>query len=48
VDLEGNAKVLWQHKGGSGDVFGVPSPDGRYLAIRSSVLGGNMWMLENF
>jgi Tol biopolymer transport system component len=48
VDPEGNAKVLWQHKGGSGDVFGVPSPDGRYLAIRSSVLGGNMWMLENF
>ena len=48
VDLEGNAKVLWQHKGASGDLFGVPSPDGRYLAIRSSVLGGNMWMLENF
>jgi Tol biopolymer transport system component len=48
VDLEGNAKVLWQHKGGSGDVFGVPSPDGRYLAIRSSVLGGNVCMLEGF
>ncbi len=48
VDLEGNAKVLWQHKGASGDLFGVPSPDGRYLAIRNSVLGGNVWMLENF
>jgi serine/threonine protein kinase/Tol biopolymer transport system component len=48
VDLEGNAKVLWQRKGESGDLFGVPSPDGRYLAIRNSVLGGNVWMLENF
>jgi len=30
VDLKGNARVLWQFKGGSG--CGVPSPDGRYLA----------------
>ena len=48
VDLEGKAKVLWHHKGGSGDLFGVPSPDGRYLAIQASVLGANVWMLENF
>jgi len=48
VDLKGNAQALWQHKGGSGDLFGVPSPDGRYLAIRNSVLGGNVWMLEGF
>jgi Tol biopolymer transport system component len=48
VDLEGKAKVLWQRKGESGDLFGVPSPDGRYLAIRNSVLGGNVWMLEGF
>jgi hypothetical protein len=48
VDLEGKAKVLWHHKGGSGDLFGVPSPDGRYLAIQASVLGANVWMLEGF
>jgi Tol biopolymer transport system component len=48
VDLEGNAKVLRQRKGESGDLFGVPSPDGRYLAIRNSLHGGNVWMLEGF
>jgi Tol biopolymer transport system component len=48
VDLEGNAKVLWQHKGVTGQLFGIPSPDGRYLAIQASVLGGNVWLLEGF
>jgi serine/threonine protein kinase/Tol biopolymer transport system component len=48
VDLEGNAKVLWQGKRGAGELFGVPSPDGRYLAIQASLFGTNVWMLENF
>jgi hypothetical protein len=48
VDPEGNAKVLWQHKGVTGQLFGIPSPDGRFLAMQVSVLGGNVWMLEGF
>ena len=47
VDLKGNARVLWQYKG-RGEIWGVPSPDGRYLAIRGSVLNSNVWMIEGF
>jgi hypothetical protein len=32
VDLKGDARVLWHYKG-SGFIWGVPSPDGCYLAI---------------
>jgi len=47
VDLQGNAHVLWENHGG---IFteGLPSPDGRHLAIMGSTVDGNMWMLENF
>jgi eukaryotic-like serine/threonine-protein kinase len=49
VDLKGNARVLWQYKGGAGGaVWGIPSPDGRYLAIRSNASNRNVWMLEGF
>ncbi len=47
VDLKGNARVLWQFKG-QGTIWGVPSPDGRYLAIEGSALNSNVWMLEGF
>jgi Tol biopolymer transport system component len=47
VDLDGNARVLWENKGGN-QISGVPSPDGRYLAIRSEVRNSNVWMLEGF
>jgi serine/threonine protein kinase/Tol biopolymer transport system component len=48
VDLQGNARVLWQDKGTGGDVWGIPSPDGRYLAIRGQAINSNVWMLEGF
>jgi Tol biopolymer transport system component len=50
TDLRGNSSVLWQQKGsGSGvPVYAVPSPDGRHLAIHSSTLNSNMWMMEKF
>jgi Tol biopolymer transport system component len=48
VDMTGNARVLWQHKGGEGPIWGVPSPDGRFLAIRVQVTNSNAWMLEGF
>jgi Tol biopolymer transport system component len=49
VDLSGNAQVLWTQKGSTG-AFGIPSPDGRYIALwvargRSE---RNVWMAENF
>jgi eukaryotic-like serine/threonine-protein kinase len=48
VDLEGNARALWQYKASGGSIWGVPSPDGRYLAIRGEVINSNVWMLEGF
>ena len=48
VDLNGNARVLWEVKGAGGPEWGVPSPDGRYLAIRAPATDSNVWMLEGF
>jgi Tol biopolymer transport system component len=48
VDLKGNARVLWQYKAGSGSIWGVPSPDGRYLAILGEVINSNVWMVQGF
>jgi Tol biopolymer transport system component len=48
VDLKGNARVLWQFKGGRVQIWGVPSPDGRYLAIEGAVINSNVWMVEGF
>ena len=46
VDLKGNARVLWQYKGTDREIWGVPSPDGRYLAIMGNVTNSNVWMVE--
>jgi serine/threonine protein kinase/Tol biopolymer transport system component len=48
VDLKGNARVLWQYKGGGNDIWGDPSPDGRHLAILGDVINSNVWMVEGF
>ena len=48
ADLKGNAQMLWQHKVTGGHIWGVPSPDGRYLAIRGEATNSNVWMLEGF
>jgi serine/threonine protein kinase/Tol biopolymer transport system component len=47
MDSQGNTRLLWEHPGGV-DVYGVPSPDGRHLAMRGWNVEGNMWMMENF
>ena len=48
LDLKGNARVLWQLKGTGGSSWGIPSPDGRYLAIGTVPVNSNVWMLEGF
>jgi Tol biopolymer transport system component len=47
VDLQGNARLLWEHPGGI-DIYGVPSPDGRHLAMRGWNVDSNLWLMENF
>jgi Tol biopolymer transport system component len=33
---------------GDSVVWGIPSPDGRYLAIMGAVINSNVWMIEGF
>ena len=48
VDLKRNARLLWQYRGAGGNIWGVRSPGGRYLAIRADASNSNVWMLEGF
>ena len=49
VDMDGRSEVLWKRQTlwGIGPA-GLPSPDGRRLAISAWTIDSNMWMLENF
>jgi serine/threonine protein kinase/Tol biopolymer transport system component len=47
VDLQGNAHLLWEQKGGS-VTWGVPSPDGRHLAMPGNTQNSNIWTIQNF
>jgi serine/threonine protein kinase len=48
VDLQGNANVLWENLGGSGETLATPSPDGRRLALQAWTTNGNMWLVQHF
>jgi len=45
VHRDGKTRVLWEHWGWAG---GIPSPDGRRLALQVSTIQTNVWMLEHF
>ena len=47
VDLQGSSHLLWKKEGGLG-TLGIPSPDGRHLAMLGWTLNSNIWMMENF
>jgi Tol biopolymer transport system component len=47
VDLNGKAHALWPQKSAP-FTWGVPSPDGRHLAVLGAEFNGNMWTIENF
>jgi len=47
LDLQGKATSLRNCIGGE-TCFGLPSPDGRHLAIIDRNQSNNMWMMENF
>jgi len=48
INLDGGAKVLWEVAGYNVNVRALPSPDGRRLALRGSLVEDNVWMMENF
>ena len=47
IDLEGNSQILRRNQGHY-STQGVPSPDGRHIAMLDSPFDGNMWLMENF
>jgi len=53
LDLHGKTHTVWEQKGvvgpsGRGSVWGIPSRDGRHLAINGVIHNSNVWMLEGF
>ena len=46
VERNGTSQILWTVPG-SPQVYGIPSPNGRYLATYREIRNGNAWMLEN-
>ena len=48
VDLEGRANILWKRESASWGTGGIPSPDGRFLALTATTTDSNVWLLENF
>jgi serine/threonine protein kinase/WD40 repeat protein len=50
VDLEGRGQVIWQERFPSinAEARGIPSPNGRYLAVLAHATDSNVWLLENF
>jgi eukaryotic-like serine/threonine-protein kinase len=48
VDLRGEAIALWQQKFNFLGTKGVPSPDGRHLAMAGYTTDSNVWIIENF
>ena len=47
VDLQGSAHVVWENHGNN-VTWGMPSPDGRHLAILGWTQNNNIWMMDNF
>jgi Tol biopolymer transport system component/tRNA A-37 threonylcarbamoyl transferase component Bud32 len=47
IDLDGHAQALWTQKA-PGGTWGVPSPNGKSLAIPGFIFSRNAWMIENF
>lgn len=47
VNFQGDSLGLWKNRAGN-FTAGLPSPDGRHLAIMGLAFDGNIWMTENF
>lgn len=54
VDMAGNAHPLWQVNNFSRSrlrhqaIWGIPSHDGKHVAINAPTTECNVWMMENF
>ena len=52
IDLRGNARIVWQQQETLGNesagTSGIPSPDGRHLAMMGFTQSANIWVIEGF
>ena len=53
LDLQGNTHTVWEQKGnasasGGQSIWGIPSRDGRHLAINGWTENSNVWIIEGF
>jgi hypothetical protein len=47
VDLNGSAQAIWQQTQPDA-TWGIPSPDGRHLAMQGTSANANVWAIDNF
>jgi hypothetical protein len=47
VSMDGKVTVLWNNRG-SFRTWGVPSPDGKWIALLGATQESNVWVLEGF
>jgi hypothetical protein len=47
IDLTGKTHVLWDQKGAT-RTWGIPSPDGRLLAVLNWTVDSNIWIIQGF
>ncbi len=47
VSLQGEVHIIRENRGGNYSP-GLPSPDGRHIAIVGTATNSNMWLMENF
>jgi serine/threonine protein kinase len=47
VNLDGAARPVWQQSH-SDQIWGIPSPDGKQIALKGTSLDTNVWMIDNF
>jgi WD40 repeat protein len=48
VDESGNSSLLWSQPGSASEIWGVPSPDGKYLALVLAPHDANVFMVDDF
>jgi serine/threonine protein kinase/dipeptidyl aminopeptidase/acylaminoacyl peptidase len=47
VNLDGSVQPVWQQSH-SAQIWGIPSPDGRHIALSGRSADANVWMIDNF
>jgi Tol biopolymer transport system component len=47
IDLDGKAQAIWQQPQPL-NTWGIPSPDGRHIAMFGTSSEANVWMIDNF